>query len=156
MTASLTRNKAAMFGTIMRLWAWYSGEQSQITDESGLAINDSLMSKPLEASEMAQLVNLYSNELLSRKTVLEELQRGGVLDPDLVVSDEIERIEEDHAEKQAQLIADGQDKLEQDLERAEAFQAVAPTQPGQGTAEDAPKQEKTEQDKTAQAAKVAQ
>lgn len=154
--ASLTRNKSAMFGTIMRLWAWYSGEQSQITGESGLAINDSLMSKPLEASEMAQLVNLYSNELLSRKTVLEELQRGGVLDPDLVVSDEIERIEEDHTEKQAQLIADGQDKLEQDLERAEAFQAVAPTQPGQGTAEDAPRQEKTEQDKTAQAAKVAQ
>lgn len=154
--ASLTRNKSAMFGTIMRLWAWYSGEQSQITDESGLAINDSLMSKPLEASEMAQLVNLYSNELLSRKTVLEELQRGGVLDPDLVVDDEIERIEEDHTEKQAQMIADGQDKLEQDLERAEAFQAVAPTQPGQGTAEDAPKQKKTEQDKTAQAAKVAQ
>ena len=51
----------------MRLWAWYAGEQSSITSESGLAINDSLMSKPLEASEIAQLVNLYTNGLLSRR-----------------------------------------------------------------------------------------
>lgn len=154
--SALTRNKSAMFGTLMRLWAWYSGETGSITDESGLAINDSLMTKPLEASEMAQLVNLYNNELLSRRTVLEELQRGGVLDPDLVVADEIERIEEGHQEQQEQMLADGEQKLGQDLQRAEAFQKVAPTQPGQGTADQAPKKEKTEQEKTAQAAKVAQ
>ena len=126
--SALIRNKtAAMFGVLMRLWAWYAGEQSRSLSESGLAINDSLMSKPLEASEMAQLVNLYSNGLMSRKTVLEELQRGGVLDPDLVVEDEIERIEEDRRGQ----IEDGQAdrsrhlevKLEADLKRAEQFQA---------------------------------
>lgn len=158
--ASLTRNKSAMFGVIMRLWAWYAGEQSSITDESGLAINDSLMSKPLEASEMAQLVNLYSNELLSRKTVLEELQRGGVLDPDLIVEDEIERIEEDHEVKQELMIADGDMKLGQDLKRAEEFQAIAPNEPGQGsepaTGQSSEKKGKSEQEKTEQAAKVAQ
>jgi hypothetical protein len=93
--AALVRNKSAIFGVIMRLWAWYAGERSAITNESGLAINDSLISKPLEASEMAQLVNLYSNQLLCRKTVLDELQRGGVLDPDLVIDEEIQRIEND-------------------------------------------------------------
>ena len=142
----------------MRLWAWYAGEQSSITDESGLAINDSLISKPIEASEMAQLVNLYSNELLSRRTVLDELQRGGVLDPDLVVDQEIERIEEEHEEKQEQMMADGEMKLEQDLQRAEQFQAVAPSQPGQGTEKppaEGEKRPKTEQEKTEQAAKVA-
>jgi hypothetical protein len=156
--SALIRNKTSMFNTLMRLWAWYAGEQSSITSESGLAINDSLISKPIEASEMAQLVNLYSNELLSRRTILDELQRGGVLDPDLVVDDEIERIEEDHAEKQNQIMADGEMKLEQDLQRAEQFQAVAPSEPGQGTEKppaEGEKRPKTEQEKTEQAAKVA-
>ena len=160
--ASLIRNKMAMFGVIMRLWAWYAGEQNSITSESGLAINDSLMSKPLEASEMAQLVNLYSNGLMSRKTVLEELQRGGVLDPDLVVEDEIERIEEDREDQLEKQIEEGEIKLEADLKRAEEFQAVAPNQPGQSS-DNAPssgqsseKKGKTEQEKTEQAAKVAQ
>jgi hypothetical protein len=156
--SALIRNKTSMFNTLMRLWAWYAGEQSSITNESGLAINDSLISKPIEASEMAQLVNLYTNELLSRRTVLDELQRGGVLDPDLVVADEIERIEEDHAEKQDQMMADGEMKLEQDLQRAEQFQAVAPSEPGQGTDKppsEGEKRPKTEQEKTEQAAKVA-
>ena len=99
--SALIRNKASMFGTLMRLWAYYAGEQSSITPESGLAINDSLISKPIEASEMAQLINLYNNGLLSKQTVLEELQRGGVLDPDLVIETEVERIEEDKEEKLA-------------------------------------------------------
>ena len=160
--SALVRNKAAMFGVLMRLWAWYAGEQSSITDESGLAINDSLMSKPLEASEMAQLVNLYSNGLMSKQTVLEELQRGGVLDPDLVVEDELERIDEDHVEQQEQMLEDGDMKLEQDLKRAEEFQKVAPTQPGQSegnapaTGQSSKKKGSDEQEKTAQAAKVAQ
>ena len=160
--AALVRNKMAMFSVVMRLWAWYAGEQDTITDESGLAINDSLISKPIEASEMAQLVNLYTNELMSRRTVLDELQRGGVLDPDLVIEEELARIEEEHQEKQELMMADAEMKLEQDLARAEEFQAIAPNQPGQ-TGENAPatgqsseRKPKTEQDKTAQAAKVAQ
>ena len=81
---------------------------------------------------MAQLVNLYSNKLLSRRTVLDELQRGGVLDPDLVIDVEIERIEEDRREAMDQQAEEMEVKLEQDLQRAEEFQAAAPTQPGQG------------------------
>ena len=105
---------------------------------------------------MAQLVNLYSNGLMSRKTVLDELQRGGVLDPDLVIQDEIERIEDDRQEKLEKQHEEAEAKLEDDLHRAEEFQAAAPGQPGQG-AEQVPSKgkEKTEQEKTAQAAKVA-
>lgn len=93
--SALIRNKSAMFGVLIRLWSWYSGEQSDITKESGISINDSLINKPLGASEMAQLVNLYSQGILSRETILDELQRGGVLDPDLIVEEELLRIEED-------------------------------------------------------------
>jgi len=165
--AALVRNKTAMFGTVMRLWAWYAGEQEQITKESGIAMNDSLINKPMGASEMAQLVNLYSNDLLSKRTVLDELQRGGVLDPDLVIDDEMARIDEDkEAEHQLQ-VEEAEQKLGEDLKRAEEFQKRAPTQPGQGgdqassgqssanKTEQVPSK-KTEQDKTAQAAKVAQ
>ena len=155
---SLVRNKTSAFGTLMRLWAWFAGEQSQITSESGLAMNDSLITKPVEASEIAQLVNLYSQELLSRRTVLDELQRGGVLDADLVVDDEIDRIEKEHAEKQALAMEDADDKLEMDLKRAEQFQAAAPTEPGQGAQEPPTKSDnaKSEQDTPARAQKAAE
>jgi len=154
--SALVRNKSAMFGILMRLWAWYAGEQSAITQESGLAINDSLMSKPLEASEIAQMVNLYSNGLMSKKTVLDELQRGGVIDPDLVVEDEMERIEEDRQEKMDQHIEDAEMKMELELEKTEKMQEVAP-KPEAPAEEKVPgkRQPKTEQQKTEQAAKVA-
>lgn len=99
--SALIRNKVSAFGVLMRLWAWYAGEQSQITSESGLAINDSLINKPLGASEMAQLVNLHTQGILSKRTVLDELQRGGVLDPDLVIEQEIERIDSEAQEQPA-------------------------------------------------------
>ena len=106
--SSLVRNKTSAFDMIMRLWAFYAGETASITSESGIAINDSLINKPLGASEMAQLVNLYKENLLSRQTVLDELQRGGVLDPDMKINDEIRRIEEDHTANLDQTIQDAQ------------------------------------------------
>lgn len=136
--SALIRNKVSMFNMIMRLWAWYAGEQNQISQESGLAVNDSLINKPLGASEIAQLVNLYSQQLLSRATVLDELQRGGVLDPDMVIEDELSRIEEERTARLEQQAEEAQIKLEQDLERAVEFQATAPTQPGQGQSSSQP------------------
>ena len=70
--------------------------------------------------------------------VLEELQRGGVLDPDLVVDDEMERIEDDR-----------QETMDHQLEQQEVFAEAAPEEPSE------PK-ERSEQSKTEQAAKVAQ
>lgn len=162
--SALTRNKTSMFGILVRLWAWYAGEQSSITDESGLSMNDSLITKPLGASEMAQLVNLYTNDLLSKRTVLEELQRGGVLDPDLVIDKEIERIDEDKEAEHELQHEESEQKLGEDLHRAEEFQKKAPTQPGQKSEPDgqmasgqsSASKGKEEQQKTAQAAKAAQ
>ena len=97
--SALVRNKITSFDVVMRLWAAYSGELSTLSTESGIALNDSLINKPLGASEMAQLVNLHSQGLISKRTVLDELQRGGVLDPDLKVEEELERTEEDRNEE---------------------------------------------------------
>ena len=97
--SALVRNKLTSFNVVMKLWAAYSGELSSIGPESGIALNDSLINKPLGASEMAQLVNLHSQGLISKRTVIDELQRGGILDPDLKVDEEIARTEEDRAEE---------------------------------------------------------
>ena len=130
--SALVRNKTSMFGVLVRFWAWYAGEQSQITQESGLSMNDSLITKPMGASEIAQLVNLFNNDLLSKQTVLEELQRGGVLDPDLVLEKEMERIDEDKEAEHELQRQEAEQKLGEDLKRAGEFQKQAPTQPGQG------------------------
>lgn len=91
--SSLIRNKTSSFSTIMRLWAAYAGELQGLTPESGIAINDSLINRPIDPSGVAQMINLYNAGLLSKRTVLDELQRGGVLDPDLKVEQEISRLE---------------------------------------------------------------
>ena len=90
--SALIRNKTSSFATIMRLWAAYAGQLQSLTSESGISINDSLINRPIDPSGMAQLVNLYNAGILSKRTVLDELQRGGVLDPDLKIDQEIERI----------------------------------------------------------------
>lgn len=90
--SALIRNKTSSFATIMRLWAAYAGQLQSLTSESGISINDSLINRPIDPSGMAQLVNLYNAGILSKRTVLDELQRGGVLDPDLKIGQEIERI----------------------------------------------------------------
>ncbi len=96
---ALVRNKTSAFDTVMKLWAAYSGELSSLTPESGISINDSLINRPLGASEIAQMVNLFSQGLISKRTVLDELQRGGALDPDLKVDEEIKRTEDDRKQE---------------------------------------------------------
>lgn len=96
--SSLIRNKTSSFVGVMRLWAAYAGELASLTPESGIAINDSLINRPIDPSGMAQLINLHTNGILSKKTVLEELQRGGVLDPDMKVDIELERIKKEQPE----------------------------------------------------------
>lgn len=104
--SSLIRNKTSSFSTVMRLWAAYSGEISAITPESGISINDSLINRPIDPSGIAQMVNLYNANLLSKETVLDELQRGGVLDPELKVSEELSRISKELAATQIETKAE--------------------------------------------------
>jgi hypothetical protein len=95
--ASLVRNKTSSFNTVMRLWAVYAGELAKLTAESGMALNDSLINRPIDPSGIAQLVNLYNSKLLSGQTVLAELQRGGILDPDMKIKEEMNRISKEEA-----------------------------------------------------------
>jgi hypothetical protein len=93
--SSLIRNKVSSFSGVMRLWAAYAGELGTLKPESGIAINDSLINRPIDPSGIAQMVNLYKTGLLSRKTVLDELQRGGILDPDMKIDAELQRIDDE-------------------------------------------------------------
>lgn len=99
--SSLIRNKNSSFGGVMRLWAAYAGELATLTPESGIAINDSLINRPIDPSGIAQLINLHTNGLLSRQTVLDELQRGGVLDPDMKIELELERVKNEEPRAEA-------------------------------------------------------
>lgn len=96
--SALIRNKQSSFSTVMKLWALYAGELSLLTPESGIAISDSLISKPLEPSGIAQIINLRAAGILSRRTVIEELQRGGVIASDLKIEEELKRLKEDEEE----------------------------------------------------------
>jgi hypothetical protein len=114
--ASLVRNKTSAFNTVMRLWGAYAGELDQLTRESGIALNDSLINRPIDPSGIAQLINLHNTGLISKGTVLDELQRGGVLDPDLSVADELDRVKTEETKT-----------FNEDLRRQERQQQVQAT-----------------------------
>lgn len=97
--AAIVRNKISAFNTVMKVWAAYAGELDTLNQESGIAINDSLINRPLDPSGIAQLVNLRNANILSTETVLSELQRGGVLDPDLILQEEISRVSKEDAQR---------------------------------------------------------
>ena len=99
--SAVVRHKTSSFKTVIRLWALYMGEQSQITKESGLAISDSLINRPLDPNGVAQIINLTGNGMLSLETALRELQRGGAIDPDLSIAEEVSRIRKDKAQAEA-------------------------------------------------------
>ena len=92
---ALIEGKLSAFRQVIHFWTQYSGEQLNI--EAGITLSDSLIGRPMEANDVAQLTNLNTNSLISHKTTLEELQRGGVLDPDLDIDEEIQRIAEEKA-----------------------------------------------------------
>lgn len=107
--AALVRNKVSSFSVIMRLWAAYAGELASLKPESGIVLNDSLINRPLDPSGIAQLVNLYNTEILSHEMVLTELQRGGVLDPDLNIAEEMKRISKEKKKRQEESLNNGSD-----------------------------------------------
>lgn len=92
---ALIEGKMSAFRQILFFWASYSGEK--LNAEAGISLSDSLIARPMEAVDVAQLVSLNTNQLISHQTTLEELQRGGVLDPDLSIDEELERIAEEKA-----------------------------------------------------------
>ena len=99
--SALVRNKVSSFSTVMSIWAEFMGESGQLTDKSGIHINDSLISRPLDPSGVAHLVNLKKEHMLSKETTLLELQRGGALDPDVSIEEELSRIKSDQDEEDA-------------------------------------------------------
>ena len=116
--AALVRNKTSSFNTVMKMWAAYAGELPSITQESGIVINDSLINRPIDPSGIAQLVNLRNAGILSTETVLSELQRGGVLDPDLMLTEELNRVKQEENKK----------LLDQAKAQQQAMQAIQPSQ----------------------------
>lgn len=137
---ALIEGKLSAFRQVMYFWTQYSGEQ--LNPEAGITISDSLLGRPLDAQDVGQLTNLNTNGLISHKTTLEELQRGGVLDSDLNIEEEMERIQEEKekAMEDAQAMMSA-GSLPQSPEDPEAF---AP-EPTDGTGEEVSEKE-AEQD----------
>lgn len=90
---ALIEGKMSAFRQVLHFWTSYTNEK--MSQEAGITMNDSLIARPMEANDVAQLVNMHTNSLISHKTTLEELQRGGILDPDMSIEEELERIEEE-------------------------------------------------------------
>jgi hypothetical protein len=91
--AGMMEAKASMFRRVMEVWANYMSEP--LAEDAALEIRDSMVQRPLGPQEVQQLLALHNNGALSLRSLLEELQRGGVLEADRLITDELERIAAD-------------------------------------------------------------
>lgn len=90
---AMIEGKMSAFRQILYYWTQYTGEPMSV--EQGISLSDSLVARPMEANDVGQMVNMLTNNVISHQTTLEELQRGGVLDPDLSIEEELARIQEE-------------------------------------------------------------
>jgi hypothetical protein len=95
----MIESKASAFHRVMQAWADYMGEA--LAEDAALEVRDSMIQRPLGSQEVQQLLALHTNGALALETLLEELQRGGVLDSDRSIPDELERLARDTKRAQA-------------------------------------------------------
>lgn len=102
--ANLTRmgeQKMNVMQRVFQIWSDYTGET--LVPESGLVMAKSLYDRPLTSQDVDGLQKLTGGEqLLSRLSAIEEIQRGGILAATVSPQEELDRIEEeDKARMQA-------------------------------------------------------
>jgi hypothetical protein len=89
----MIESKTSMFHRVMVAWADYMAES--LPEDAALEVRDSMIQRPLGAHDVQQLLALHTNGAMALETLLEELQRGGVLDSDRSIPDELERLRAD-------------------------------------------------------------
>jgi hypothetical protein len=84
---------------IMRIWCDYTGET--LDPEAGINIAGTIYDRPMEAADVGQMTGLVDGLLMSRKSAIKELQRGGVNRSTNSPEDEMKQIEKEQKEAAA-------------------------------------------------------
>jgi hypothetical protein len=87
----VSQRKASALQTLLQIWTMYTGEQ--LSPDAGLLMSSNIFERPMEAQDIAQLIQLTGGEaLMSRQSAIEELQRSGRLRATTSVEEELERL----------------------------------------------------------------
>lgn len=107
--ASLTRmgkQKANVFQRIFQIWCDYTGEK--LEPEAGIVMAQSLYDRPLTSQDVGVLQTLTGGEqLLSKRSAIEELHRGGVVMATVSVDEELQRIAAEEEESMQRAVESG-------------------------------------------------
>jgi organic radical activating enzyme len=87
----VSQRKASAMQTTLQIWTMFTGEQ--LSPDAGLLMSSTIFERPMEAQDIAQLIQLTGGEpLMSQRSAIEELQRSGRLRATTSVEEEVERI----------------------------------------------------------------
>jgi hypothetical protein len=87
----VSQRKASAMQTLLEIWTLFTGEN--LSSDAGLLMSSSIFERPLEAADIAQLLQLTGGEqLMSVQSAIEELQRAGRLKATTSVEEEMARI----------------------------------------------------------------
>lgn len=98
---SLTRAKNNIAQRLMQIWCLFTGETLQA--DAGIVMAPGLFDLPLDTDMVKTLIELYNNDLASRRSVIEQVIRGGVLSVVSDVEKELERIDEEKRVEKARV-----------------------------------------------------
>jgi hypothetical protein len=125
---TMIENKESVFGKILAFWSKFTAEE--LANDSGLEIDDELIQRPLDAQEQKALLELFGQDAIDHKTLLEELKRGHALSQNLDIEAVMEAVKKQKEEAQQEAM---------DLMKAQADPAPETDAPGAGAASpDAP------------------
>lgn len=100
---TLIENKQSLFSALLEIWSEYANEE--LDEEAGLEVSDNLIQRPLDPGETQAIIALFSQNVISHQTTLEELQRGHALSDQIDIEEELARVEEEKKKAQEEAIA---------------------------------------------------
>lgn len=89
----LARSKHNTMQRIMAIWCAYTGED--LPDGAGIYLPENLFSKPFDPAAAQQVVSLYDATLLSKRSAIEQLIKGGVNTVVTDADEELQRLAEE-------------------------------------------------------------
>lgn len=120
---TMIENKESVFGRVLGFWTEFTAED--LANDAGLEIDDELIQRPLDAQGQKALLELFGQDAIDHKTLLEELKRGHALSQNLDIEAVMEAVKKQKEEAQQEAM---------DLMKTQADLAPETDAPGAGAA----------------------
>lgn len=123
----IAQQKTSCYSSILEHWTAFTGEE--ISAESGLYIDPSIIDKPMSPDQVGRVLDMVGSKVISRATALEELIQGQVLTTVEKSKEEMRRVDQETDEDQSRAVERAKEEAEIGAKlRKQEYESAATTQ----------------------------